>query len=192
MPQTKAIDPLHWGASAWYILHRLSFVFRSAKEARVFYESLLTLLPCPKCRMSLAEHLKRHPFPTNHRDIPRWCVHLHNIVNESIGREAYPESNMQHIKSMYAHPSEIEWVFVSALADSHPGQRYITEGHTQALLRFLSQWVTSLEDVGLTVPSKEVVKSKTLLHKWLRKNNKHVTKFGVCSSNTCELRVGSN
>lgn len=188
MTHQKAIDPMLWGSSAWHILHRLSFGFRNAKEGRAFYESLLAILPCPKCRESFHEHLKRLPFPSNHKDIPQWCVKLHNIVNRSIGKDDYA-STMDDIKAIYSRPSEMEWTFISALVDSHPGKRYITQDLTNALETFLTEWAKSWEN-PIKNPSKGVVQSKTLLREWVRKNNGKVIGFGVCASNTCELRAG--
>jgi hypothetical protein len=186
----KAIDPKLWGASAWYILHRLSFGFRNANHARDFYMSLMFLLPCPKCRMSFTEHVKKHPFPTKHQNIPEWCVHLHNMVNISVGKEVVSDIKLKDIQLRYAHTNEDEWTFISALVDSHPGKRFISEEHVNALRVFLSEWVKSWN--GVPAPSQEILQSKTLLKQWLHKNDpsKMMRKFGVCATNTCELRVG--
>lgn len=186
----KPIDPNLWGASAWHILHRLSFAFRNAKDARRFYESLAIILPCPKCRESFREHIKNYRFPTNHKEIPLWCVHLHNMVNKTVGKSVFPESNIQEVKTRFAEPSEVEWTFISALIDSHPGKRYITADHVDAMHVFLSYWADRW--TGVHKPSKEVIQSKALMQKWMRKNNRDVVPFGVCSTNTCELRAGGN
>lgn len=185
----KAIDPKLWGASAWYILHRLSFGFRNAKVAREFYMSLLFLLPCPKCRANFAEHIKKHPFPTHHKNIPEWCVHLHNMVNESVGKEKYRE-DLRDIYIRYMELSQTEWTFIAAIVDSHPGKQHITWEHVDAIHTFLTHW--SVGWTGVIVPSRQVIRSKALLQQWFRKNDpsRTPTKFGVCSTNTCEIRVG--
>ena len=190
--QPKAIDPKLWGASAWHILHRLSFVFRNAKNARQFYMSLLILLPCPKCRGSLGEHLKKHPFPTNHKDIPEWCIRLHNMVNASMGKEPYRVHDMYEVRTIYTEPSEKEWTFIRALVDSHPGKRFITSEHVNALHTFFVSWTKGQK--GVSAPSKVDISNKTFLQQWLRKNDPSKTPviFDVCSTNTCEIRVGGN
>lgn len=184
----KAIDPNLWGASAWHILHRLSFVFRNAKEARVFYKSLLIILPCPKCRESFRDHLKKNKFPTHHKDIPKWCVNLHNMVNKSLDKPDFPISDIREIENRYHAPNETEWTFISALIDSHPGKRGITEEYAEALHTFLTTWAPSW---SIGVPSVRVASSKALLEQWMRKNNRKVMDFGECSSHTCELRAGA-
>jgi hypothetical protein len=112
------------------------------------------------------------------------------MVNMSVGKETYRVNNLQHVQVLYAEPKDLEWTFISAIIDSHPGKRFITWEHVDAYHAFLTHWVMGW--TGISAPTRTVIRSKTLLQQWLRKNDpsKVPSTFAVCSTNTCEIRVG--
>jgi hypothetical protein len=64
---------------------------RAAKE---FYESFVQLIPCPVCRGHYAEHLKANPVSPSldsSKDLFRWTVKIHNLVNKDLGKPEYSE-----------------------------------------------------------------------------------------------------
>jgi Erv1 / Alr family len=81
---TESIPPHIWGPSAWELLHALSFcpLVTVAKGKKMFY-ALQTILPCPKCRISLGNHINETRFPKSKRLWPKWVYSLHNRVNST-------------------------------------------------------------------------------------------------------------
>jgi hypothetical protein len=64
---------------------------RAAKE---FYESFVQLIPCPICRDHYSTHLKANPVSPNldsSKDLFRWTVKIHNLVNKDLGKPEYTE-----------------------------------------------------------------------------------------------------
>lgn len=183
MTKGKGVDPKIWGASAWRILHRLSFTFKSAKTAYEFYRSLLYLLPCPKCRMRFAKHIDSLPFPRNHKYVSNWVIKLHNMVNATLEKPSI-DLSLDQVRIANQEVDPDEWVFIAAIAHTHPGKRYISPEYANALETFLKYWAS------VSLPERDVIESRQSFKRWVNKNK--TTNFEVtnsCNSNTCELRT---
>jgi hypothetical protein len=66
---------------------------RAAKE---FYESFTHLIPCPTCKLHYAEHLKGMPLTPSldsRKDLFKWTVDMHNLVNRDLGKQEYTEED---------------------------------------------------------------------------------------------------
>lgn len=94
----KIITKSDWGNTIWYILHTSSLYAPQPLDAsfvtykRMIY-SLQWLLPCPKCRLHLAENLKHIDFdncPRSNQDLFKCSWKLHNIVNKSENKREVP------------------------------------------------------------------------------------------------------
>ena len=94
------IPPQTWGPFLWHTMHIIALGYpnkpnyaqkRAAKE---FYESFVQLIPCPVCRGHYAEHLKANPVSPSldsSKDLFRWTVKIHNLVNKDLGKPEYSE-----------------------------------------------------------------------------------------------------
>jgi hypothetical protein len=66
---------------------------RAAKE---FFESFTHLIPCPTCKLHYSEHLKELPITPsldNRKDLFKWTVDMHNLVNKDLGKPEYTEAD---------------------------------------------------------------------------------------------------
>ena len=86
-----------WGPSAWNFLHTISFSFpvlpteEERKDMEQFLLSFSKVIPCAKCRDHFSEMLQssmhNHVF-SSRETLSRFLVHLHNKVNQRIGKKA--------------------------------------------------------------------------------------------------------
>lgn len=70
--------------------------YAEKKAAKDFYESLVHLIPCPTCKLHYADNLKALPISPsldNRRDLFKWTVDMHNMVNKQLGKPEYTESD---------------------------------------------------------------------------------------------------
>ena len=87
-------DPIYWGPSAWKFLETVAFGYpenpTSEEQHAVinFLNALEYVLPCEKCKIHFSQNLKNKPVDALNRDtLSRWVVDMHNIVNESLGKD---------------------------------------------------------------------------------------------------------
>lgn len=92
--------PAVWGPIFWMTIHIVALGYsddpsygekRAAKE---FYEGLQFLIPCPKCREHYRDNLRTNPITPsldNRRDLFKWTVNMHNIVNKQLGKPVVSE-----------------------------------------------------------------------------------------------------
>lgn len=83
------------GPPLWRSLHAITFAYpetattEQSQNAVAFFDALVPLFPCDKCRPHLAAELQRHPVKdvAGGRDaFARWLVDLHNRVNARLGK----------------------------------------------------------------------------------------------------------
>jgi len=93
--------PAVWGPIFWMTIHIVALGYSdtpsySEKRAvKEFYEGLQFLIPCPKCKEHYRENLKIHPVTPsldNRRDLFRWTVKMHNMVNKQLGKAEITET----------------------------------------------------------------------------------------------------
>ncbi|KAJ1626607.1 ERV/ALR sulfhydryl oxidase domain-containing protein, partial [Pavlovales sp. CCMP2436] len=85
-----------WGPRFWSVMHSVAFWYddeptpAKQKAAYDFYVSLTQLLPCNGCREHYAQLLQTYPVDVavaSRMALLQWTVDIHNLVNESIGKE---------------------------------------------------------------------------------------------------------
>ena len=65
------MDPKVWGPKLWFVIHTLALNFPdnpSYEEKRIhedFFNSLVFLIPCDKCRIHYRQHINNNPV-VNH------------------------------------------------------------------------------------------------------------------------------
>jgi hypothetical protein len=188
----RAVSPKIWGPSGWAVLHRMSFCFRNLREASDFYNTLVYVLPCPKCRRNLATHIATVPLPHKVSDFPEWTWKLHNRVSDSLSyprdarpsfaivREKYAHSKCNFIERNPGGDPACEATFLLALAESHPGGRAASDTYIDALSRFIHMYLEK-SDLQSHIPGDDVVRSRSSFRTWVQKLTKSRAHFGMCS-----------
>jgi hypothetical protein len=96
-----SIPPQTWGPFFWHTMHLVALGYSNQpsyaekKAAKEFYESLVHLIPCPTCKLHYADNLKVLPISPsldNRRDLFKWTVDMHNLVNKQLGKREYTEA----------------------------------------------------------------------------------------------------
>lgn len=95
------IPPETWGPFFWHTMHIVALgypnepTYAEKRAAKEFFESLAHLIPCPTCKMHYADHIKAKPVSPsldNRKDLFRWTVEIHNLVNKDLGKPEYTEA----------------------------------------------------------------------------------------------------
>lgn len=96
------ISPSTWGPFFWHTMHLVALgypnepTYAEKRAAKEFYESFAHLIPCPTCKLHYAEHLKEMPLTPSldsKKDLFRWTVDMHNLVNKDLGKPLYTEAD---------------------------------------------------------------------------------------------------
>lgn len=94
------IPPPVWGPFFWHTIHLAALgypnepTFAEKKAAKEFYESFQHMIPCPVCKLHYQKNLKENPITPSldsRKDLFRWTVNIHNIVNKELGKPQYTE-----------------------------------------------------------------------------------------------------
>jgi len=84
-------DPRIFGPSFWGALHLACYGAENFDKVREFIALYPFVLPCIGCRMHFAKVLEEFPIPETNDPMAlfEWSVHVHNVVNKSIGKPTY-------------------------------------------------------------------------------------------------------
>jgi len=97
------MPPEVWGPIFWHTIHIAAMgypekpTYSQKKAAKEFFESLIFLLPCDKCRKHYTQHLAIKPvtqYLDRRQDLFKWTVDLHNEVNASLQKPRLSESEV--------------------------------------------------------------------------------------------------
>ena len=92
--------PAVWGPIFWMTIHIVALgysdnpSYSEKRAAKEFYEGLQFLIPCPKCKEHYRDNLKIHPITPsldNRKDLFKWTVKMHNLVNKQLGKPEVSE-----------------------------------------------------------------------------------------------------
>lgn len=95
------LPPTVWGPLFWHTIHiaALSYPaepsYAHKRAVKEFFESLVHIIPCPKCREHYRIHLQKFPITPHldrRSDLFRWTVQVHNVVNQSLGKRTVSEA----------------------------------------------------------------------------------------------------
>jgi hypothetical protein len=110
------MNPKIWGPHAWVFLHTITFNFpenptpEQQKVYKEFFESLIHIIPCDKCRYNYIKKIKKYPVNVESRmKLVEWLLHIHNDVNKSTGKEeiTMPEL-IKKYTDMYSSKQELQ------------------------------------------------------------------------------------
>lgn len=96
------IPPTTWGPFFWHTMHIVALgypnepTYAEKRAAKEFYESFTHLIPCPTCKIHYSDHLKELPITPSldsRKDLFRWTVDMHNLVNKDLGKPQYTEAD---------------------------------------------------------------------------------------------------
>ena len=87
------LDPKAWGPHGWAFMEAIVFHYpdnptpEEKQAALNFFDSLMLLLPCEKCRKHYIENRKVLKIDVSSKDkLSRWLVDFHNEVNKMLGK----------------------------------------------------------------------------------------------------------
>lgn len=87
------LDPKAWGPHGWAFMEAIVFHYpdnptpEEKQAALNFFDSLMLLLPCEKCRKHYIENRKVLKINVSSKDkLSRWLVDFHNEVNKMLGK----------------------------------------------------------------------------------------------------------
>ena len=92
------MHPEFWGPSGWKFLHSVTFQYpikptvNDKAHYKEFFNSLKHTLPCEKCALHYASHLRKFPIDSaleTREKLVRWLINVHNEVNKSLGKREY-------------------------------------------------------------------------------------------------------
>lgn len=91
----RKITPEVWGGPMWRTIHVVALGYPrnpspdARKAYKAFYESLRSVIPCATCRQGYVRIYDESPVDAalgNTEDLFNWTVHVHNQVNEKLGK----------------------------------------------------------------------------------------------------------
>jgi hypothetical protein len=93
----KDQSPQSWGPHGWKFLHYISLSYpenptlKQKEDYRNFFISIKNVLPCHICSKHYEENIKKLPLTSDimndKNKLIKWVIDIHNIVNESKGKE---------------------------------------------------------------------------------------------------------
>ena len=100
-----------WGPSMWHYLHTMSFNYPVKPSVsdkyhyRKFFLELKYVLPCGKCRVNLANNIKKNPLLMRHlksrEAFSRYIYDLHEMVNDMLDKKS--GLSYDDVKDRYEH-----------------------------------------------------------------------------------------
>eukprot|EP00873_Tetraselmis_striata_P043802 jgi/Tetstr1/464066/TSEL_008871.t1 len=91
----RKITPDVWGGPMWRTIHVVALGYprnpspEIRRQYKAFYDSLRTVIPCITCREGYNRIVDDVPVDdalANSQDLFNWTVHVHNRVNEKLGK----------------------------------------------------------------------------------------------------------
>lgn len=97
-PEPINMPPQIWGPIFWATLHIASLGYsdnpteRQKNHMKVFYESMMDVLPCPVCRKHYEINLEEMPVTdalNSRTDLIKWVFDMHNRINVQLGKREF-------------------------------------------------------------------------------------------------------
>lgn len=91
------MKPETWGPCAWLFLHSITLNYpnnptiEDQTNMTNFIMSLKHVIPCHKCKINFANHLKNKPLTkevlSSKETLTKWLIDIHNEVNKMNGKK---------------------------------------------------------------------------------------------------------
>ena len=103
-----AMPPDVWGPIFWHAMHIVSLAYpvqpteADKAGAKAFFESLVSVLPCPICREHYAAKIKESPIALESKgELIYWVWDIHNQVNTMLQKPTITiEQFMEHMRTL--------------------------------------------------------------------------------------------
>lgn len=103
-----AMPPDVWGPIFWHAMHIVSLAYpvqpteADKAGAKAFFESLVSVLPCPICREHYAAKIKESPIALESKgELIYWVWDIHNQVNTLLNKPTITiEQFMDHMRTL--------------------------------------------------------------------------------------------
>lgn len=110
------MDPKIWGPKLWFVIHTLALnysdnpSYEQKRTTEDFFNSLVFLIPCDKCRVHYRQHINNNPVVNHLKDsntLFKYTIDLHNEVNKTLNKKQYSyEEVVKFYKIQYGDISE--------------------------------------------------------------------------------------
>lgn len=103
------MKPELWGKYLWSTIHFVALGYPENPSANDkqsyydFYTSFGKMIPCSKCRVNYARHLREipiEPYLNSRYNLFKWTVLVHNIVNRELGKQQW---NIDYALTFYTN-----------------------------------------------------------------------------------------
>jgi uncharacterized protein YbaR (Trm112 family) len=100
------MDQAIWGPSAWKFIHSVALNYPleptiiDKQHYRLFFEYLMHVLPCPKCKHNYEKEFNLLPIDSaleNREALVYWTIDIHNSVNKRLGKREYTYEEVYEI-----------------------------------------------------------------------------------------------
>ena len=207
------MDTRFWGPDGWKLLHSIveGYPSKPTKKDktnyRIFFNSLIYVLPCIYCRNSFKEYLDNLPidnFLSSKNKLSYWLYLIHNMVNEKLRKQKLHnqrDPSFQEIKTRYKqYVKDINqskcvnmpgWDFIYTIVFNFP-----LKGNTLEKIR-LKNYILFFKYLDKVLPFKqikttyskiikntnmnEVFLGRTILKKWFFNTEKKIKKTINCN-----------
>lgn len=83
-----------WGPLLWELIHTisLSFTLQNKGHYITFFNSIVNIIPCNRCKQHYKEYLKRNSIQnatSSYKNIVEWVNKLHNRINKQNNKKVY-------------------------------------------------------------------------------------------------------
>lgn len=119
------MKPDIWGPAGWFLLHTLTldYPINPTDIDKInmynFFMSFQKVIPCDKCKINFADHLKKYPLSntvlSSRNNLVKWLIDIHNEVNVMNGKKklSYEEA-IRDILYKYKKPKYNYIYFIAA------------------------------------------------------------------------------
>ena len=120
------MDPKIWGPYFWFTLHTITLSYpdnpnyENKRQYNDFFIGIQNVIPCPKCREHYKTHLSNYPISTaldSKEHLVTWLFNMHNIVNESLGKNKMEFADFQEKYRRIYSPTIPEKILSKAPTD---------------------------------------------------------------------------
>lgn len=102
--QVNLFDRNEWGPKLWIILHTFSYNYsenpthEEIVNAKNFFVSICSLLPCDYCKNHCNEFIKSNPPRCENRNsLINWVLLFHNNVNRRLHKKTWTRTQLDKI-----------------------------------------------------------------------------------------------
>jgi len=115
------MDPIIWGPKLWFVIHTFALnypenpTYEDKRLHEDFFNNLVFLIPCNKCRIHYRNHLNKYPvinYLDNSDNLFKYTIKIHNEVNKTLNKRVYSyEEVVKFYRSEYGQTNLSNTIF---------------------------------------------------------------------------------